>query len=126
MPNDNLYTDVASLKAEYDRLQLELEQKKSEVDLINQVVKEISALLDLDKILPIVAEKARTLISAESLIVPIIDKSREHYTYLAASGKNAEAIIGQTFSVNIGMCGWVLSHEQALLFGENSTMIMGQ
>lgn len=126
MTTNNQLQNNAGLKTEYDRLAKELEHKKTELNVINQVVKEISTLLELDQILPLVAEKARALISAETLIVPIIDQNREYYTYLAASGKNSHAIMGQSFPVTIGMCGWVLSHQESLLFGENSTELMGK
>ena len=59
-------------------------------------------------------------------MVPIIDRTGEHYTYLAADGENAELIIGQSFPIQIGMCGWVLSNREALFWGQDSVTLMGK
>ncbi|MBI3187825.1 MAG: response regulator, partial [Gammaproteobacteria bacterium] len=35
-------------------------------------------------------------------------------------------ILGQSFPINVGMCGWVLSNQAPLFFGENSQQLMGR
>ncbi len=41
------------------------------------------------------------------------------YTYKAASGTDSEKVLGTSFAVHVGMCGWVLQNERSLLFGES-------
>jgi len=77
--------------------------------------------LDLEKVLGLVAEAACRVIKAETLVVPIIDPDRQTFTYRAANGKHAAVILGQTFPVNEGACGWVIQHQRPLLFGEGGS-----
>ncbi|MDA8432541.1 MAG: PAS domain S-box protein, partial [Nitrospiraceae bacterium] len=77
--------------------------------------------LDLDRVFQLVADNARDIVLAELVIVPMLNEARDHYTYVAASGEDAEAVRGTRFGSHIGMCGWVLRHKRSLLFGETST-----
>ena len=122
----NEKNNAAVTEVEINQLRAELQKAQYRLQCINDVVRDIASLLDLDQILQVVAEKARELIGAEKMMVPIIDADRKVYTYLAASGKDANVIHGQSFSINIGMCGWVLSNKAPLFFGENSHQLMGR
>ncbi len=89
------------------------------------VGKHVTTETDLDTLLQLVADSAREVIEAQTLVVPIIDFERGEYIYHSASGLNAEVIAGQSFPLNIGMCGWVLSNQAPLLFGHGSDLPMG-
>ena len=52
------------------------------------------------------------------VLVPMLDEARERYSYLAASGADADKVRGASLPVHVGMCGWVLRNERSLLFGE--------
>jgi len=80
--------------------------------------KDIVAELDTQKVLAEVAEAARELVDAEMLLVPIIEADRKKYTYLATSGPGSADMLGASFKIGVGMCGWVLKHQRPLLFGE--------
>lgn len=109
-----------------EELQKKLESTHDHLDLLKMISDELSTELDLEKLLTLVAEKARELIEADTLIIPIIDAERKSYTYKAASGKNSELILEQTFPVSVGMCGWVLSKREPLIFGENLPWLMDE
>ncbi len=93
-------------------------QQRDEFAKLIELGKAIVAELDINKVFNLVAETARDLISAELLIVPIIDANRETYTYLATSGLGSADILNVSFKIEVGMCGWVLRNERPLLFGE--------
>lgn len=97
-----------------------------ELALLLRLGRHIATELDLDRLLDQVAEMGRELIQADTLVVPIINPERNEYVYRSASGKNADRILGQSFPLSIGMCGWVLSTEQALLFGKGHEWMMGE
>ncbi len=86
--------------------------REAEIELLQQTFAEIGGELDLDRVFYIVAERARALIKAETLLVPVIDANGETYTYRAGSGKNTNEIVGETLSLNYGICGWVFKHEK--------------
>ena len=74
--------------------------------------------LELENVLPLVAEAARQVVQAETLAVPVIDPSQQTFTYRAANGKFAIELLGRTYPIHEGTCGWVLQHRRPLLFGE--------
>lgn len=93
-------------------------QQRDEFAKLIELGKTIVAELDINKIFNLVADTARDLISAELLIIPIIDADRETYTYLATSGLGSADMLNVSFKTGVGMCGWVLKNERPLLFGE--------
>jgi signal transduction histidine kinase len=98
----------------------ELIRQKEEFSLLLDVGKLIVSELNLEKVLRLVASKARELVHAELLVVPMLNEKRDQYTYMAASGTYADEVLGKSFAVHVGMCGWVLQNERSLLFGEAS------
>ncbi|MBT8130487.1 MAG: EAL domain-containing protein [Gammaproteobacteria bacterium] len=87
--------------------------REAEIDLLQQTFTEIGSELDLDRVFQIVAERACTLVKAETLLIPILDENCETYTYRAGSGKNTEEIIDTSLPLNHGVCGWVWKHKKA-------------
>jgi len=110
----------------YDELLAQLHAREKETELLKEVGQHLSTQTELQPLLNLIAQKSKNLIGAESLLIPLINKEKTHYHYAATSGKNAELILGQKFPINIGMCGWVLSKEIPLLFGEGSEWLMEQ
>ena len=92
-----------------------------ELALLLQLGERLVSELDLEKVLALVAETACQVVHAETLVVPIIDSEHQTFTYRGASGKYAEIILGQTFPIHEGACGWVLGHRMPLLFGEGGS-----
>lgn len=103
-----------------------LNQQRDEFAKLIDLGKAVVAELDINKVFNLVAETARDLISAELLIVPIIDANRETYTYLATSGLGSADMLNVSFKIGVGMCGWVLSNERPLLFGESDKWWMDE
>ena len=98
-------------------LQESLLHREAEIDLLQQTFTEIGSELDLDMVFQIVAERARTLVKAETLLIPILDENCETYTYRAGSGKNTHEIVGTSLPLDHGVCGWVWKHKKAWWMG---------
>ncbi|MEA1889841.1 MAG: bifunctional diguanylate cyclase/phosphodiesterase [Pseudomonadota bacterium] len=89
-----------------------LRQKETEIELLQQTFTEIGSELNLNNVFQIVSERARELINAETILIPLLDNNRETYTYRGGSGKNAEEIVGESLPLNFGVCGWVWKHKK--------------
>ena len=87
--------------------------------VIRELGEAILSKAALHDVLQLVADRAREMIAADTLLVPMLVPSGQEYVYAAASGKDAEDILGASFPTKIGMCGWVLSNQQPLLYGES-------
>jgi len=85
------------------------------------VSKLIVSELDLDKVFNLVADSAREIVDAELVLVPMLNEGRDQYTYVAASGTDAEKARSTSLGAHVGLCGWVLRNKRSLLFGETST-----
>jgi len=89
-----------------------LKDREIEIDLLQKTFAEIGSELDLDKVYQVVAERARTLVHAETLLIPLLDENCETYTYRGGSGKNSSEIVGESLPLEFGVCGWVWKHKR--------------
>ncbi|RDH82976.1 MAG: hypothetical protein DIZ80_11985 [endosymbiont of Galathealinum brachiosum] len=112
--------------SEKEILQQQLHIAERQLELIKTVTDELVTELDLNKLLDSIAIKAREVISAETLTIPVIHSTKEKYTYQAAAGKNAADILNVTFPISTGMCGWVLSNQKPLIFAKDLTWSMNE
>jgi PAS domain S-box-containing protein len=126
---------ICRLREENESLHLALEEteyakamfkQKEEFTLLLDASKLIVAEADANKVLQLVAQKALDIVEADMVVIPILNDARDHYTYMAAAGENAEQVIGETFATNVGMCGWVLQHERSLLYGKSTPFWMDE
>ncbi len=90
-----------------------LQEKETEIELLQQTFTEIGSELDLGRVFQIVSDRARELINAETLLIPLLDDNCETYTYRGGSGKNASEIVGESLPLEFGVCGWVWKHKKA-------------
>lgn len=127
-PLSRLREENAALRAALERRDggQELVRQREEFSLLLDVSKLVVSELNLEAVLQLVADKAREFVQADMVLVPMLDEKRERYTYLAASGADAESVRGTSFPVHVGMCGWVLRNERTLLFGESSPLPMDE
>lgn len=89
-----------------------LKDKEAEIELLQKTFTEIGGELDLDMIFEIVSTRARELINAETVLIPLLDENCETYTYRGGAGKNADEIVGESLPLEFGVCGWVWKHKK--------------
>ena len=61
-------------KTSQEKLEKELKQREYEIQLLTETTRAIGSQLDLDKVLEIIAKRARELINSETLLIPILNK----------------------------------------------------
>lgn len=110
-------TDGRQKKSNVVELNQNLRDREVEIELLQKTFTEIGSELDLDRIFQIVSVRARTLIQAETVLVPLLDENCETYTYRGGAGKNAEEIVGESLPLEFGVCGWVWKHKRPWWLG---------
>ncbi|VAW64872.1 diguanylate cyclase/phosphodiesterase (GGDEF & EAL domains) with PAS/PAC sensor(s) [hydrothermal vent metagenome] len=90
----------------------ELQDKESEIKLLQETFQLVASELNIEKIFNTVAERATQLVQAETVLIPILDKNNSTYTYRGGSGKNADEIRGESLPLDFGVCGWVWKHKK--------------
>jgi diguanylate cyclase (GGDEF)-like protein len=96
-----------------NELQTRLREREADITLLQNTFGEIGTLFDLQKLYQVVAERARELIQAETLLIPILDSNCETYTYRGAAGKNATEIVNESLPLDFGICGWVWRNKRS-------------
>lgn len=104
---------VDNNNAKLKELEKQLQDREAEIELLKNTFSEIGGELDIEKVFQIVAERARELLMAETLLIPILDDDCKMYTYRGGAGKNATEIVGESLPYNSGICGWVWKHKRA-------------
>ncbi|MDD5366623.1 MAG: EAL domain-containing protein, partial [Gallionellaceae bacterium] len=118
------FPDAAAAPDDPDRHVPNLDH--GELSLLLSLSERLVAELDVDHVLAMVAEAAGEVVQAETLAVPMIDPDGRTFTYAAASGDHAGQLLGLTFPVDEGACGWVLQHQRPLLFGDSASYDLNQ
>ena len=94
-------------------LELQLALREYEIRLLKETADALTGQLHLDRLLELVTDRARELIQAETVLIPILDEDCQTYTYRAGSGKHSEEIIGEALPLEFGICGWVWRNQRA-------------
>lgn len=99
-------------KQRIQALERELHDRNVEIALLKEIGTAVSSELDLEKVFRLVVELAQSLIKAETLLLPVLDKDFAQYTYRAGCGKHAGEIVGESLPLEVGICGWVWRHKR--------------
>ena len=94
-------------------LKKRLTYSEDALDLVRKTFLEIGNEFDLDTVLQNIALRAKDLIQAKTILLPITDESGETYTYRAGAGENFDEILGETLPLNYGIYGWVMKNKKA-------------
>jgi len=92
-------------------LEEQLRLREFEIELLKEIADAVGSQLHFDSVLQLIAERARTLVQADTLLIPILTENST-YTYKAGCGEHADEIVGTSLPSNYGLCGWVLSHHR--------------
>ncbi len=94
------------------RLEDELRQRENEIAMLRETAMAVGSELDLDKVLQLVADRARALLDADTVLIPTLSPGCDEYTYRAGAGRHAEEIVGESLPLDYGVCGWVWRHKR--------------
>ena len=90
----------------------ELQDREAEIKLLQDTFRLIASELNLQKVFNTVAQRAIQLVSAETILIPILDDNQQTYTYQGGAGENIDEIIGESLPLDFGVCGWVWKHKK--------------
>lgn len=90
-----------------DTTERSLEQKLSELTIINDLVKTLTSTLQLTDVLRIVLDKIKTLTSAEALSLLLYDGERDELVFAATETLRENAIVGLHVPEAQSIAGWV-------------------
>ncbi|HED33733.1 MAG TPA: diguanylate cyclase [Gammaproteobacteria bacterium] len=103
---------ILALENKVESLEKSLHDREIESTMMIEVAQAVNSGLSLQSIMDLTAHHAQQLIQSESLLIPVLDKSCETYTYQAGCGNNAEEIVGESLPLDYGVCGWVWKNKR--------------
>jgi diguanylate cyclase (GGDEF)-like protein len=103
-------TDEAIRRIE--ALEATLRQREHEIALLRETAFAVGSELELDKVFALIVDRARELIGAETVLLPLLNRDCDEYTYRAGSGANVDEIVGESLPLDFGVCGWVWKHKR--------------
>lgn len=124
MPDSDDRLLIARLKEENRALEARLEKYSNVIQFYRELGQAMTSTLDIHELLDLVANWTGKLINADLVVVPLINNDKDEYYYVSASGEGAENIVGASFALDVGMCGWVLMHKETLVFAEGHEFLM--
>lgn len=92
---------------ETEALRNSLRQREYELELLKETALAVGRERDPALVLQLIADRAREIIQAETVLVPVLNAERTHYTYEAGSGEYAQEAVGESLPIDQGICGWV-------------------
>lgn len=84
-----------------------------EINLLRETAHAINGELNLDTLLQLIANHARDLLQAKTVLIPLLDEDFSQYTYRAGSGADIREIVGESLPIDYGVCGWVWKNKRA-------------
>jgi diguanylate cyclase (GGDEF)-like protein len=93
-------------------LREELRRREYEIKLLRETALAVGSELDLDKVFALIVDRARELTGAETVLLPLLNRECDEYTYRAGSGAHVDEIVGESLPRDFGVCGWVWKHQR--------------
>ncbi len=97
---------------------IQMIEREADLELaaLQEVCMAILSELDTREVFRLITEKARLLINAETVAIPVISEDRSTITYEEASGKKRELLKGMSLPMSEGgLCAWVVEHRRPIL-----------
>lgn len=89
------------------RTKSEVEQLRSELDLLNDIGKTLTSSVDISEVLRILMAKVGQFLKARNWSLLLLDEERQVLRFEVAVGEVSEKLLGKELSLDEGVAGWV-------------------
>lgn len=100
---------------ERKRVEEEIEQRRQELEVLNEVSQAVTSTLDPQETLTIVTDHATRLLGVSAASVALCDETRGDLWFAAASGAGAHFVLGRRLAMGRGIAGWVAQNGEPLM-----------
>lgn len=89
------------------RFKRELQQLRSEIELLNDISKTLTSSLDITEVLKILMVKVGQFLKAKNWSLLLLDEERQTLRFEIAVGEASEVLLGKELPLYEGVAGWV-------------------
>ena len=100
---------------ERKRVEKEIEQRRRELEVFNEVSQAVTSTLDLQKTLTIVTDQTTRLLGVSAASVALCDEASGDLWFAAASGEGAHFVLDRRLAIGRGIAGWVAQNGEPLM-----------
>ncbi len=97
------------------KLKRELQQLRSEVELLNDISKTLTSSVDISEVLKILMVKVGQFLKAKNWSLLLLDEERQRLRFEIAVGEASEILLGKELPLDEGVAGWVAKSGKAEL-----------
>jgi signal transduction histidine kinase len=119
--NSLLYHSVLAKNRELVRAQRELEQKRSELNVLYEIERQLSAAHDLDELLDRLTQRAMAMLEADAGSIALRDRGSPRLRFRTTAGPAAERLRHRSLEMGEGIIGWVAARRQAVIVNDPAT-----
>jgi signal transduction histidine kinase len=105
--------DEKHYRLEIQRLRIDLRKRDQTIRVFQEIADLVSQHASVETVLNAVAKHVQYLVQAETVLMPVLSKDKNFYTYRGGYGKHVDEIIGATLNIEFGVCGWVWRNKKA-------------
>lgn len=103
------------MNREDNRIRLELEQLRAELELINDISKTLTSSIDISEVLKILMVKVGQFLKAKNWSLLLLDEEKQTLHFEIAVGEAAHSLLGKELPLSEGVAGWVAKSGRAEL-----------
>src|SRR5690606_19121332 len=100
------------------RAQRELEQKRSELNVLYEIERQLSAAHDLDELLDRLIQRAMAMLDAEAGSIALRDRGSPRLRFRTTAGPAAERLRHRSLEMGAGIIGWVAARREAVIVND--------
>ena len=110
-----LFAAQAAVALEHARLHEEEQRRARELAALNQAGRILTSTLDLQEVLTLILNEARSTVSAEAASVLLHDANDDELVFAASDGQASEGLVGARMPADAGIAGWAMQKVQPVL-----------
>ncbi|MCG3209031.1 MAG: Sensor histidine kinase RcsC [Anaerolineae bacterium] len=109
------FANQAAIAFENARLYQATQQQIKELTALNTVSQAATSTLELDDILMVITDQLIEILEAEAASLVLKEKTSSELVFATASGIGADFIKGQRITIDRGIVGWCVKHNEPVL-----------
>jgi putative nucleotidyltransferase with HDIG domain len=112
---------MRQLEEQNEKLEEKAKEMTKELSLLYKIGRDISATLDLDKILEIIVDRVTKNLDLEICSILLLDKDSGELRIKCAKGLDSDVITHTTLKVGKSISGWIAEHKEGVLVEDIET-----
>lgn len=118
--NARLYEQAQQDITERSQAEEQIRRRTRELEVLNEIVQSLTSSLDLQETLTLITQHTTQLLNVAATSILLYDAGNDDLWFAAASGEEADFVLGKRLKMGQGVAGWVAQHGEPVLISDVS------